>query len=285
MNANDLEPLKAWLGRQQVGEAMLTPEMLRAYRATLAPHLCEHEGVAPPGLHWCLAPVTASASMAELDVDGHPLRGGFLPPVPLPRRMWAGGEVESLAPLPIGEPIQRVSTITDIRFKEGRSGNLCFVTVEHALSCAGTLAIRERQDIVYRGGATGAATGAAPVATRELREGEQEVWVDTPPTLLFRYSALTFNAHRIHYDLPYATGEEGYAGLVVQGPLQASLLYSLVANHAGKVPSRFAYRGQAPLIAGQPFRAAVAWNAPGKSLQAWTQDADGRINMEASATC
>ncbi|MCY1459435.1 Mesaconyl-C(4)-CoA hydratase [compost metagenome] len=109
--------------------------------------------------------------------------------------------------------------------------------------------------------------------------------MDSPPTLLFRYSALTFNAHRIHYDLPYATGEEGYAGLVVQGPLQASLLFNLVSSHAGRVPLRFAYRGLAPLIAGHPFRVAASWQHKGDSLQAWTQDADGRINMEASATC
>jgi 3-methylfumaryl-CoA hydratase len=281
MNANDLQPLKAWLGRQQVAEAVLTAEMLEAYRATLAPHLYEREGVAPPGLHWCLAPATASASMAELDVDGHPRRGGFLPLVPLPRRMWAGGEVETLAPLPIGERIRRESTIRDIRFKEGRSGNLCFVTVEHLLSCSGTLAIRERQDIVYRA----AATGAVPLASGERREGEREIEVETPPTLLFRYSALTFNAHRIHYDLPYACGEEGYAGLVVHGPLQASLLFNLVASHADKVPARFSYRGQAPLIAGPAFRAAVSWTAPGESLQAWTQDGQGALNMQVEATC
>lgn len=282
MTANDLEPLKAWLGRREECEAVLTPEMLAAYRATLAPHLWESEGYAPPGLHWCLAPTPALATMAELDVDGHPKRGGFLPPVPLPRRMWAGGEVETLAPLPIGERIQRVSTITDIRFKEGRSGNLCFVTVEHLLSCAGTLAIRERQDIVYRApavGGTSAIVGGAP------RESERQISLETPPTLLFRYSALTFNAHRIHYDLPYATAEEGYAGLVVHGPLQASLLFNLAANHAGRVPLRFAYRGLAPLIAGDSFRAGVSWEADGNSLNAWTQDTHGNVNMEASAIC
>ena len=282
MNVNDLEPLKAWLGRREECEAVLTPEMLAAYRATLAPHLWESEGHAPPGLHWCLAPTPALATMAELDVDGHPQRGGFLPPVPLPRRMWAGGEVETLAPLPIGEVIQRVSTITDIRFKEGRSGNLCFVTVEHQLSCGGVLAIRERQDIVYREPAVG---GSSTPTGGAIREGDRNISVATPPALLFRYSALTFNAHRIHYDLPYATGEEGYAGLVVHGPLQASLLFNLASSQAGRVPSRFAYRGLAPLIAGRPFRVATSWQQEGDNLKAWTQDADGNLNMEASATC
>lgn len=281
MTESDLEPLKAWLGRRETCEAVITPGMLEAYRATLASHLWGDEGFAPPGLHWCLAPVTAQASMAELDVDGHPQRGGFLPPVPLPRRMWAGGEVETLAPLPIGECIERVSTVTDIRFKEGRSGNLCFVTVEHVLSCAGAVAIRERQDIVYRG----AASGSPVIATGETRTGELECQIDTPAPLLFRYSALTFNAHRIHYDLPYATGEEGYAGLVVHGPLQASLLFNLSAKLAGKVPRRFAYRGQAPLIAGSTFRAAASWNTQGDTVTAWTQDCHGAINMQAEATC
>lgn len=283
MTESDLGPLQAWLGRSEECEAVITAEMLQAYRAALAPHLWDNDGFAPPGLHWCLAPTPALATMAELGEDGHPRRGGFLPPVLLPRRMWAGGEVETLAPLPIGEPIRRVSTITDIRFKEGRTGNLCFVAVQHELFARGTLAIRERQDIVYRGAATGGAS--APAGGGEPREGERQSWVETPPTLLFRYSALTFNAHRIHYDLPYATGEEGYEGLVVHGPLQASLLFNLAASHAGRVPLRFAYRGQAPLIAGRPFRAAVSWHQKGDSLQAWTQDGDGRINMEASATC
>lgn len=281
MSDNDLGQLQEWLGRQERCEAIITPQMLDAYRATLAPHLWESEGAAPPGLHWCLAPSPAAASMAELGDDGHPRRGGFLPPVLLPRRMWAGGEVQTLAPLPIGKPIQRLSTIRDIRFKEGRSGKLCFVTVEHELSSGGTLAIRERQDIVYR---APAAPTAAPAGGRE-RVGELERWVETPATLLMRYSALTFNAHRIHYDLPYAIDEEGYSGLVVHGPLQASLLFNLAASHAGRVPARFSYRGQVPLIGGRAFRAAVSWHEQGDTLLAWTQDADGNLNMEASATC
>ena len=280
MNANDLEALSAWVGRQERCEAVLTGQMLQAYRATLGPHLFEQEGCVPPGLHWCLAPTTAAAGMAELDVDGHPRRGGFLPPVPLPRRMWAGGEVNSLAPLRIDEVIERVSTIRDLRFKEGRSGALCFVTVEHELACGGTLAIRERQDIVYRDAAT---AGAAPVEAGVPREGQLQHLVETPPTLLMRYSALTFNAHRIHYDLPYATQEEGYAGLVVHGPLQASLLFNLAARQAGRVPGRFRYRGLAPLIAGRPCRIAVSEDQENGGLQAWTQDAANRLNMEASA--
>lgn len=281
MSKYDSESFKSWIGRQEFCEAVLTTQMLDAYRATLHPCLREVSGVAPPGLHWCLAPSTAHATMQHLDEDGHPKRGSFLPPIPLPRRMWAGGEVVTLAPLPIDKPIERVSTITDIRFKEGRSGVLCFVSVEHALSHAGELAIRERQDIVYRE----MSSGIASVERGVPREGQREIILETPPPLLMRYSALTFNAHRIHYDLPYATEVEGYQGLVVHGPLQASLLFNLAATHAGRIPKRFSYRGQAPLIAGAPFRAAVSWEALGESLQLWTQDVNGIINMQAEATC
>lgn len=282
MSDNDLGELQRWLGRTEHCEAILTQQMLDAYRATLAPHLWEEEGLAPPGLHWCLAPMTLTAKMDELGEDGHPVRGGFLPPVLLPRRMWAGGELQTLEPLPIGETVRRDSTISDIRFKEGRSGKLCFVTVQHELSCHGVVAIRERQDIVYRGASStvGASPGSAPP-----QNGERQEWVETPSTLLLRYSALTFNAHRIHYDLPYATEVEGYQGLVVHGPLQASLLFNLAARHAQKVPGRFAYRGMAPLISGQPFRMAVSWQQQENKLLAWTQDADGKLNMEAIATC
>ncbi|MEN5033140.1 MaoC family dehydratase N-terminal domain-containing protein [Pseudomonas sp. TWI929] len=281
MSELDLGQLQGWVGRQERCSAVISPQMLEAYRATLGPHLWDAEGYAPPGLHWCLAPSPAAASMAELGEDGHPRRGGFLPPVLLPRRMWAGGEVQTLEPLPIGKLIRRLSTIRDIRFKEGRSGKLCFVTVDHELSCKGRVAIRERQDIVYR---APAAPGPAPKGGA-TQVGEWEHWIETPPTLLMRYSALTFNAHRIHYDLPYATEVEGYQGLVVQGPLQASLLFNLAARHAGKVPSRFDYRGLVPLIAGPVFRAAVSRSSLGEGLRAWTQDADGNVNMEATATC
>ncbi|MBP2839282.1 MaoC family dehydratase N-terminal domain-containing protein [Pseudomonas sp. PNP] len=282
MSDNELGQLQQWLGRKEVCEAVITPQMLDAYRATLSPHLWEENGIAPPGLHWCLAPTTISAYMDELGEDGHPRRGGFLPPVLLPRRMWAGGEVQTLAPLPIGEAVRRESTITDIRFKDGRSGKLCFVTVEHELSCKGKVAIRERQDIVYRAAQS---DSPAPSAGEPLRHGDRQEWVETPATLLLRYSAMTFNAHRIHYDLPYATEVEGYKGLVVHGPLQASLLFNLAARHAQRIPARFAYRGLTPLISGQPFRMGVSWQAPNDSLQAWTQDAEGKLNMEATATC
>lgn len=280
MSELDVGYLQQWIGRQEQAEAVLTEEILQAYRATLKPHLHEREGFAPAGLHWCLAPTPAQADMSQLGTDGHPRTGGFLPPVPLPRRMWAGGAVETFADLPIGEVVQRISTITDVQVKQGRSGILCFVTVSHELSCAGQLLIRERQDIVYREPDSGSA--AAARVLQPIMAGERQWTIETPPTLLFRYSALTFNAHRIHYDLPYATREEGYAGLVVQGPLQASILFNLASIELGHTPRNFSYRGQSPLIAGDAFHAALKREADG-SLSCWTQDASGSVNMKAIA--
>lgn len=280
----NLDKLHTWVGRTQVAEANITRPLVAAYRSTLAPYLHEAECGALPGIHWCLAPDPANTAMADLGADGHPKTGGFLPPVPLPRRMWAGGEIEFLETLPVDEPITRKSTITDVQQKEGRSGLLCFVTVVHELSSHGQTGIRERQDIVYRDAVASerdpqVSDGGHPVLPADL-----EWQIETPPPLLFRYSALTFNAHRIHYDLPYTQNEEGYSGLVVQGPLQASFLLNLASEYLGRVPDRFVYRGQSPLIAGKPLRAAVKRQADG-SLDCWTQDHEGRVNMKATAQC
>lgn len=279
----NLESLQNWVGRRQVSEASITKQLVNAYRSTLEPYLCEGAGYTLPGLHWCLAPEPANIPMSDLGVDGHPRTGGFLPPVPLPRRMWAGGEVETRDALPLDEPITRVSTITDVRLKEGRSGMLCFVTVHHELSSHGQIGIRERQDIVYRDMSDTSGRGSQSLKDDQpFLDADLEWRIETPPQLLFRYSALTFNAHRIHYDLPYAQEQEGYSGLVVQGPLQASFLLNLASYHLGRVPNRFSYRGQSPLIAGNAFRAAVKQQDDG-SLDCWTQDKDGQINMRATA--
>lgn len=281
----NLENLQTWIGRTQVAEACISGTLVNAYRSTLTPYLHEVETGVLPGIHWCLAPEPVNAVMADLGPDGHPRTGGFLPPVPLSRRMWAGGEVEFLEPLPVDEPITRVSTITDVRLKEGRSGLLCFVTVHHELSCHGQSYIRERQDIVYRDASgTSGSHRQASTNSQPAVEADREWRIETPPPLLFRYSALTFNAHRIHYDLPYAQQEEGYSGLVVQGPLQASLLLNLASVHSGCVPSRFSYRGQSPLIAGRAFRVAVKVQEDG-SLDCWTEDHEGQVNMRALALC
>lgn len=281
----NLESLQNWVGRTQVAEASITQPLVSAYRSTMEPYLHNSKGEALPGLHWCLAPDPANAPMADLGPDGHPKTGGFLPPVPLPRRMWAGGEVEILGAIPLDETITRLSTITDVQLKEGRSGLLCFVTVHHELSSRDHVGIRERQDIVYRDVSPSSVSGNQSVKDdKPIVEADLEWQIETPSPLLFRYSALTFNAHRIHYDLPYAQQQEGYPGLVVQGPLQASFLLNLASCYLGREPSRFSYRGQSPLIAGTAFRAAVKMQADGR-LECWIQDKDGQINMKATALC
>ena len=225
MNEIDLDALAPWLGRTETKEDVLTHGLIDKFRATFGPHLWGGAGDVPLGVHWCIALDTVPA--AALSDHGHAARGGFLPPVPLPARMWAGGDVTHFAPLTIGEAVTRRSVIGDITAKQGRSGTLVFVTVEHEYSSGGRLCIREKQSIVYREISVPRPVKNAPDAVdpTTLRSS-----LAPDPVLLFRYSALTFNAHRIHYDHVYATETEAYSGLVVHGPLQATLLLNLAAE-------------------------------------------------------
>ena len=159
--------------------------------------------------------------MSELGPDGHPARGGFLPPVPLPRRMWAGGELEFFDTLRVGDEVTRTSRIAEVTMKTGSTGVLCFVSVDHLVTTPRGTAIRERQDIVYRDVSTAAAAPAKPAAPPPTAQHRESHMAD--PVLLFRYSALTFNGHRIHYDRDYVTKVEGYPGLIFHGPMQAAL--------------------------------------------------------------
>jgi 3-methylfumaryl-CoA hydratase len=274
------EDLTAWVGRTRENADLVTPRLMAEFRATFAPHLAPvPPGEAPPALHWCLAPETPAAD--ALGPDGHAAKGGFLPPVPLPRRMWAGGEIETLAPLREGDAVTRAETVQDVAFKDGRSGRLCFVTVAHAVTSPRGLAVRERQDIVYRE-AAGAQTGAGAEARRGDAAAYDTVWtVPATPTLLFRYSAMTFNGHRFHYDQPYATQVEGYSDLVVHGPMQATLLMNLAATLLDRVPKTFRYRGLSPMTANQTFRVCGRIGADG--FEGATLDEAGRICMQASA--
>ncbi|WP_457104248.1 FAS1-like dehydratase domain-containing protein [Methylobacterium sp. P5_C11] len=275
-----MSDLSAWIGRTRDASDLVTPRLLAEFRATFAPHLAPvPDGVAPPALHWCLAPETPPAE--ALGPDGHAAKGGFLPPVPLPRRMWAGGEIETLADLRAGDPVTRTETVRDIAFKAGRSGRLCFVTVDHAVATGRGLALRERQDIVYRE-AAGAQSGTNAAPERDDPAAYDLVWdVPATPTLLFRYSAMTFNGHRFHYDQPYATQVEGYADLVVHGPMQASLLMNLAATLLGRVPRTFRYRGVSPMTANQTFR--VCGRIAGSAFDGVAVDAAGHVRMRAHA--
>jgi 3-methylfumaryl-CoA hydratase len=271
---------KDWIGREEHRIDTLTPRLLGRYRATLD---CADSGVAAPqGIHWCLClPDTATA---DLGSDGHPPKGGFLPPVDLPRRMWASSEVEFAAPILSGGHIERTSRIAFVDEKRGGSGKLVFVAVRHETRCDGVVAVIETQTIVYR-------DAPAKVAPPPLPHGDALVpdsWqiqrsVQPTAPLLFRYSALTFNTHRIHYDLPYAREEEGYAGLVVHGPLTASLLLDLASRALG--PNRlktFRFRGIAPAYAGVPLR--LLARQDGQALTFAAIDGTGREVMTAAAT-
>ncbi len=275
----DIDHLRGWIGRTEEASDLVTPRLVESFAATFAPHLAPGpQGDAPLALHWCLAPPIAP--MSALGPDGHPAKGDFLPPVPLPRRMWAGGRLEALAPLREGDLVTRRSTIGDVTAKEGRTGALCFVAVHHEVSTPRGLALRERHDIVYR---EASSLPAAAPAANAAPEPADLVWeVEASPTLLFRYSALTFNGHRIHYDQPYATAGEGYAGLVVHGPIQATLMLNIAATLAETTTLTLDYRGLSPLIAGGCFLVKARRNADG-SLRTWTEGGDGRLRMEGTA--
>ena len=279
----DVAHLQQWIGRNAEADDLVTPRLVAEYRATFAPRLFERrEGEAPLGLHWCLSPPIAP--MADLGPDGHPTTGGFLPPVPLPRRMWAGGEIETHGALRVGDDVTRTSTIGGVTAKQGRSGPLCFVAVRHGYATPRGLAVTERHDIVYRAADPGSASPrSAPSDPARPRQADLRWTIETSPVLLFRYSAMTFNGHRIHYDQPYVTGVEVYPGLVVHGPIQATLCFNIAAELLGTVPRRFHYRNLSPLTAGDAFTVAGAKHADG-TVASWTESADGRTCMEGEAS-
>ncbi|MGJ4966772.1 FAS1-like dehydratase domain-containing protein [Bradyrhizobium sp. HKCCYLRH3061] len=276
----DLDHLRQWIGRSAEATDLVTPQLTKGLRATLFLDIGEPTtgDIAPYTVHWCLGQPVFPHD--QLGPDGHPTRGGFLPPVPLPRRMWAGGEVQFVDPLRVGDVATRVSTITDVTLKSGSTGQLCFVSVEHVVSTSRGVAIRERQDIVYRdmGGAP-AAPAKAPPPPPVAQHSETRV---SDAVLLFRYSALTFNGHRIHYDRDYVTRVEGYPGLIFHGPLQAALLVEFAARLKGKPPARFTYRGVQPLFEGSEF--SVNANDKDGGLELWTANAEGQPTMKGTAT-
>ena len=276
----NLPHLREWIGGEEIVEDLLSPALVDRFRAALdLPGDAARAGdIAPRLIHFCLC--QPAVPTKALGTDGHPETGGFLPPVPLPRRMWAASALHFNGDLRVGDVVRRRSRIADVTAKQGRSGTLCFVTVEHEVSVDGREAIAERQSIVYREAET--ATGA-PAATDPADAGETVVTRDITPPLLFRYSALTFNAHRIHYDLPYAVQEEGYPALVVHGPLQATLLLHLAAQCcAGRPPDKFEFRSISPLFANDPVML-HAGGLDSDRLDLWTARPQGPAAMRAQA--
>ncbi len=258
----------AWIGRTEQAHDQLSRNLLKRICATLGEPAVGHGEPLPPLWQWCF--FQEPLDERELGQDGHPARGGFLPPADNRNRMWAGGRVEFFEPLIAGGEATRVSTITQVEEKRGRTGSLLFVTVRHDYMQDGRLAIREEQDIVYREPSPPKTSSAEALLQGDWREP-----VNPTPTLLFRYSAVTFNGHRIHYDWPYVTETEGYSGLVVHGPLIATLsLRAFCRANPQAQLKRFAYRGLRPLIAPQPFEVGGRIVAPGKA-ELWAGDGSG----------
>jgi 3-methylfumaryl-CoA hydratase len=262
----DMDHLNTWLGNTETLTDIITPGLVDRFRATFGARLYDTGDDAPIGLHWCLSPL--AVPFEEIGPDGHPARGGFLPPVPLESRMWAGGEVAFHHPLKAGDEVTRHSQIASITPKSGRSGPLVFVAVNHEISVGGRVAIRERQDIVYRPASKPAPV--QPASTQEIPEG---AYVGDALTL-FRYSAMTFNGHRIHYDHPYVTKVEGYPGLVVHGPLQATLLLNAAAMKVKTPAIRFDYRGLSSLTEGLPVMVRT------EDDRAWLEKTDGTVTFD-----
>lgn len=267
-----------WIGRGSLRRDVVSDRLIAQFRATL-PELLADAPV-PLGLFWTLCPDALEPSL--LGRDGHPRLGVELPPLPLPRRMWAGGEITFDAPLMPGDVVERDSRIERIDEKTGSTGALIFVAIRHDYRVGGVRRLSERQDLVYRAdpapGQSAPAYPAAPDLGPPL--AVWDLWSD--PVRLFRFSALTFNGHRIHYDADYAREVEGYGGLVVHGPMQAVAMMNLAATVLGRSPATFRYRGQSPLIAGEPAR--VEAYAEGTALSLRVVKPGGPVTMTAQAT-
>jgi 3-methylfumaryl-CoA hydratase len=281
--AINIDQLREWIGKTESREDRITLTPMAALSATLDrddPFPRQGDPL-PPLWHWLyFLPIHRQS---ELGPDGHPKRGGFIPPVPLPRRMFAGGRQQFHRPLRAGEAVSRVSRIVDVTHKTGRNGQLIFVLVRHEISNKDGLALVEEHDIVYRENARPRESSQHPQSAPV-----DAVWsrkVSTGAVVLFRYSALTFNPHRIHYDLRYCTDVEGYPGLVVHGPLIATLLADLLRRDMpGARVTSFSFRAVRPIFDTHPFTVNGRAENGGKSVKLWATDHEGWLCMESSAT-
>lgn len=276
------QQLTDWIGRSETLRDQITAAPVRGLNATLDHPAIAVENGTPlfPLWHWLY--FLPQHRQSEIGPDGHARRGGFLPPVPLPRRMWAGSQFEFRAPVRVGDSVERTSTIADVTTKEGRSGKLVFVKVRHELRCNGAAdpAIVEFHDIVYRDAKK---PGDVEPPPTPVAQGDWQREIVPDDVLLFRYSALTFNGHRIHYDRRYVTQVEGYPGLIVHGPLIATLLMDLVRRHAPDAQvASFRFKAVRPTFDLHPFR--VNGRREGNEVKLWGQDHEGWLTMDAVAT-
>ncbi len=278
----DLAHLRTWIGKKETHDDIAAAWPMAALAATLDRRdPFPHTGDAiPQSGHWLYFLETAPGS--DLSHDGHPKRGGFLPPVPLPRRMWAGGRIDFRRPVRVGDALSRESEVVSVDAKEGKSGNLVFVMVRHTVKAGDQVAIVEEHDIVYRDAAKPGEASlpgkTAPAGATWRRE------LQTDQATLFRYSALIFNAHRIHYDIDYCRDVEGYPGLIVHGPLQTTLLLDLCRRNDPRPVRTLDYRATHPLFHQEIFSVNGQPAADGKSAELWTANAAGCYTMRGTAT-
>lgn len=259
--------LSAWLGKQQTVVDRMDPGHAARIAVTLGDPIPEVGMRLSPLWHWAF--FLETVPIAQTGLDGHPARGSFLPPADNRNRMWAGGRVSFDGALEVGVEAHKTSTVTAIQEKQGRTGSLLFVTVKHDIEQKGKLVVSEEQDIVYREPSPPKLQGTEPAPAAQWSES-----VDPSPVLLFRYSAVTFNSHRIHYDHPYVTQTEGYPGLVIHGPLIATMMCRAFAHaHPNASVKHLAYRGLRPLIAPKGFSVAGTVVAPGEAKLWAEQDA------------
>jgi 3-methylfumaryl-CoA hydratase len=282
--SQDWSRLQDWVGRTEAREDVVAADRVKALAATFDLDTSPRPGEPlPPGWHWMFFNTSSAALARDIGADGHPRLGGFLPDTGLPRRMWAGGRLRySDKAVKVGEAIRRVSEIAKVEVKQGRSGTLVFVLVKHRIEGAGGGTIEEEHDIVYRDAPVPGAPTATPPAAPTGAAWTQAIRPD--PVLLFRYSALTFNGHRIHYDQPYVTRVEGYPGLIVHGPLISTLLLELLRHKTpGRRLDHYSFRAVSPLFDTAGFSVNGIPDADGRSAKLWAAGPQGQLAMEATA--
>ena len=277
----NVDELKSWIGNDEIVFDEVTKGLEVRFRATLDedPGNPQKGEIASSGLHWALAPAVVKSSL--LGKDSHPKKGEFLPPVPLPRRMWAGCRTHFFKPLRIGDLVKKRSSVVDINLKNGKSGLLCFVTAKYEFFVDDQLIIEEDHDLVYRDYNK---NDKAIVIKNELpfQSSDYEEKIYTHPTMLFRYSAITFNGHRIHYDYPYSIKEEGYKDLVFHGPLQATLMLRAAEKHKKARVKTFIHRGVAPVYANDNLFINIE-NKSNGNVNCFTSTKDAGTTMKGEA--
>ena len=276
----DIDLLRKWIGKIDNVTDYVTPIVEQRYRATLNMDIGNPKDGEPvtSGLHWMLG--WNLVKNDELGVDSHPALGEFLPPVPLPRRMWAGSEIKVLKPIRVGDKVVKQSTVADIQVKEGRTGLLCFVTAEYNFLVNDEVTINEKHNIVYRDISKSGGGSGYSKEIPERADLSEKIFMH--PTILFRYSAIGFVGHRIHYDHPYTVNEENYPGLIVHGPLQATYLLRAAEKLMGKQVKSFTHKVMAPVFADSEYMVGVDKMDDG-SVSCWGATKEFGVTMRAEA--